>query len=126
MFKSQLLGRVGMDAVAKEINGMFVTEFNVASTESWMDKDGVKQERTTWVKVSKWDKSGKVANFIKKGDMIFVEGEVDTQAWMKEGEAKSQLVMRASRLELIGATKPTTQGEPVTANPDDKGDDLPF
>lgn len=129
MLKTSILGRVGTDAVAKEVNEEFVTTFNVAHSDKWTDANGEKKEKTTWLKVVRWDKSGKIAPFIKKGDLIYCSGMVYSEHWSNKetGEVKSQIVLRAREIELIGKTASTNTGSGIAADPsDNKEDDLPF
>ena len=131
MLKTSILGRVGNDAIAREVSGKFVVEFSIAHTERWTDKDGNKQERTTWLKAVKWMPTDSLTKYIKTGDLIYLEGSISTEAWISSKEtekptAKSQLVLRVSYLEFAGS-KNNTEKSTVAANPEDaKEDDLPF
>lgn len=104
MIELKIIGRVGADAEVKNINGRFVMSFSVAHTEKWTDKQGNKQERTTWVSCSQWsDKSPGVAPYIKKGGIVYVSGAPSADAYNNQaGEAKATLRLDAKQIELLG------------------------
>ena len=71
-----IIGNLGQDPELRYLpSGQAVTKLGVATTESWKDQSGEKQERTTWWKVSVWGKQAETCNqFLKKGSKVFVEG----------------------------------------------------
>lgn len=78
-----VVGRLGADAELKSFqNGGAVVNMRIATSESWKDRNGEKQERTEWHTVSvfaKWliDDAAK----LRKGDMVMVEGQLQTRKW---------------------------------------------
>lgn len=125
MLKTTILGRVGIDAVSKKIeDNKFVIEFSVASTERWTDRNGEKQERTTWVKAVKWAKTDNIAKYILKGDLIYLEGRISSEHWIKNEEAKSQLVLLVDRLEFASSANKFDNNTPPTVVAGEE--DLPF
>ena len=71
-----IIGNLGQDPELRYLpSGQAVTKLGVATTESWKDQSGEKQERTTWWKVSVWGKQAETCNqFLKKGSKVLVEG----------------------------------------------------
>lgn len=127
----QVIGRVGKDPETREVGSSKVTKFTVAHSEKYK-KNGETVENTTWVNVEAWEKTGEIlAQYVKKGDQIYIEGMPKAEAWIKEGEAKGGLAVRVDRFEFLGGkpqgevaaetAKPTTQ--PQTG---DDPDNLPF
>lgn len=109
-------GHLGGDAEVKTLDsGSIVISFSVAVSETWKDKSGEKKEKTNWVKCSKWVSSGgssKIADFLKKGQKVVVQGKPEARAFLdKNGEAKSILEVNVSELSLVGGKSDTTNSE---------------
>lgn len=119
MLKTQVLGNIGGDAEIRNVNNdSSVISFSVAHSEKWKDAQGNQQERTTWVKCSKWVKAGQttLAQYLKKGTKVYVEGVPSASAWKNpnDGEAYSSLDLRVLFLELAGGAQ-TNQATPAQA-----------
>jgi single-strand DNA-binding protein len=69
--KAMIIGNLGADPeVRYTAGGMTVATFNVATKESWKDKNGTRQDRTEWHRVVAWGKLGEQAGeFLKKGKL---------------------------------------------------------
>lgn len=132
MIKFQIIGRVGKDPETREIGDSKVTKFPVAHSEKYK-KNGEIVEQTTWVTVEAWDKTGDIlAKYVQKGDQIFIEGTPKAEAWSdKEGNAKSNLVVRVRDFAFLGSNKKNSNTEqPKDANQPSvntsEDDNLPF
>jgi single-strand DNA-binding protein len=92
--------------------GQAVTDFRMATTRKWKNAEGEQQEKTTWFKVSAWGKQAEACNqYLKKGGLVLVEGEIDVSAWLdKEGAARASLELRAQNVRFLGGGKPN-EGE---------------
>ena len=87
--KVMLLGRLGQEPELKYTpSGSAVCNFSLATTESWSDKSGQKQERTEWHRIVVWGKLGELCNqYLSKGRQAFVEGTLQTRSWEgKDGQ----------------------------------------
>jgi single-strand DNA-binding protein len=145
MIKLQIVGNLGKDCIVKEVNGKNVINFSVAHTERFKDSTGNLKERTTWVECAYWTDRTAVAEYLKKGKMVYAEGSPDADAYMnKENQAAATLRMRVQSLQLLGggdgsgpasssssagttsssASKPTASAG--AAMSDVAADDLPF
>lgn len=130
MLKILLIGNLGKDATVNSINGKSVINFSVAINQSYKNQQGVKVEKTTWVDCAMWRDSVAVAQYLKKGTQVFVEGTPEARSYQKnDGSTGVSLSMRVNDLQLLGggAGQQTQQQrqEPVTEVP--IGDDnLPF
>lgn len=108
-----LVGRVGKQAeVRKTPSGATVANFSVATSENWVDKQGVKQERTTWHRVVLW---GNIAEFLgpklKKGTLVYVEGPTGHREYQtKDGQTRWSTEVKAQKLKLVGNTIPRDLG----------------
>lgn len=131
--KTQIIGNLGRDPEMKYLqSGDPVTSFSVATSEKWTGKDGQKQERTTWFRVSAFGKLAEVVNeYLKKGSKVFVEGALTAdpdnggpRVWTdKDGNARSSFEIRASTVRFL-STKSDGGSGPAQAS--DDGSDIPF
>ena len=97
MIKTEVIGCVGQDAVLREIAGYTYTCFDLAVMERVKG-----EERTTWVRIRKFDKEQKYAQYITKGKAIYVEGRPQVSAYTnKEGNPAADMTVWADRLEFI-------------------------
>ena len=77
-----LVGHLGQDPEVRYMpSGSAVTNFSVATTDSWTDKQsGQKQERTEWHRVSMFNKLAEIAGeYLKKGSQVYIEGRLQTR-----------------------------------------------
>lgn len=150
MFKTTLTGNIGNDAeVTAFDNGSKVVSFSVAHSKKWNDKNGVKQEKTTWVRCNMW-KQENLAQYLKKGVRVLVEGEIEARAYTnKEGQTVALLELTVFAIEMQGSgsgnsnennqgavstppqnvsTPPTAVSTPPVSNKpaNEEEDDLPF
>lgn len=103
MIKLQIVGNLGKDCIVNEVNGKKVINFSVAHTERYKDAQGNQQERTTWVECAYWTDRTAVADYLKKGKMVYAEGAPSAEAYMnKDGQAASTLRMRVLNIQLLG------------------------
>ena len=77
-----VVGNIGRDAEMRYTpTGVPVTSFSVAVNRRWNSASGEQQEKTTWFRVTCWRKLAETAGqYVKKGQRILVEGEVEAQA----------------------------------------------
>lgn len=123
MNKTILIGRVGKDCVTNTVNGKTVGNFSVA-----ISKKINGQEQTTWFDVALWEK-GKVYEYIKKGGLVMVEGEVSLNTYQKQdGTQGASLRLTAFQIELLGGTKPAegANGNTTDSAGADPVEKLPF
>lgn len=82
--KVQLIGSLGKDPEVRSTqSGKKIASMSVATSESWKDQSGEKQERTEWHKVVIFNEglAGVAERFLKKGSKVFVEGQLQTRKW---------------------------------------------
>jgi single-strand DNA-binding protein len=118
MNKVILVGGVGSDAELKVLaNGSAVCKFSIATNEKWVDKAGVKQEKTTWHRCNLWGtRAEKIAQYITKGSKLLVEGSIDNGSFEKEGVKHNTSDIKVSNVEFLGGSKPG--GQSAGADPD--------
>ena len=136
-----LVGNLGDEPVIRYTgDGKAIANLRVATSESWMDKEGNKQERTEWHKVSVFDKLAEICKkYLHKGSKVFLEGKLQTRSWDKDGVQQystevvlsgwnSTLMMLDKKGDPVEPTKEVSESpkiEPVD-DFDDKMEDIPF
>ena len=132
-----LLGRLGKDPEMRYTNnGTAVCNFSVATSETWKDQSGEKQERTEWHHIVAFGKLGEICGeYLVKGKQVYIEGKLQTQEWEdrdKNKRTKTQIIITSMQmLGSAGGGKPETSAATEAKgmvdevfNGDDK--DIPF
>ena len=102
-----LVGNIGEDPEASSLNnGGEVVNLRVATSESWKDRNGDRQERTEWHRVVIFNENlGRVAkNYLRKGSKVYLEGQLQTRKWTDQsGQEKysTEVVLQNFRGELV-------------------------
>ena len=102
-----LVGNLGADPEARSLNsGGEVVNIRVATSESWKDRDGNRQERTEWHNVVIFNENlGRVAkSYLRKGSKVYLEGQLQTRKWQDQsGNDKytTEVVLQRFRGELV-------------------------
>jgi single-strand DNA-binding protein len=123
-----LVGRVGKDPETRHMEGgTQVSSFSMATSESYKDKSGQKQEKTEWHNIVLWrGLSEVVEKYVKKGDMLYIEGKLTTRKWQdKEGNDRYTTEIVASEMKMLSG-KSEGQPKAAVAAGNDEPDDLPF
>ncbi|HTL83488.1 MAG TPA: single-stranded DNA-binding protein [Bacteroidia bacterium] len=78
-----LVGNIGKDPEVRYLEGgIAVANFPIATTESFRDKNGNKNEQTEWHQIVLWRKLAEVAEkYIRKGQMVYLEGKIRSRSW---------------------------------------------
>ena len=99
-----LLGNIGAEPELKATSGgQMVLKLRIATTESYLDKNNARQERTEWHSVTVWGKRGEgLAKHLEKGSRIFVEGRISTSSYEKDGEKRYRTEIVANNILLTG------------------------
>ena len=102
--KVMLIGNLGRDAEMRHIaNGTAVSTLNLATTETWKDKEGNKQEKTEWHRIIVWGKTAEaLSQYLVKGKQILVEGKLQTRQWEKDGVTRYTTEIKSDRITLLG------------------------
>lgn len=148
-----LVGNIGKDPETRYMpNGKAVTNFSVATSEGWTDKQsGDKQERTEWHNVVLFEKLAEIAaEYLRKGSQVYIEGSLRTRKWQdKEGKDRYTTEIVGRDMQMLGGRggagggdyaggaqrsapegASTSRGEraaaPPAADEGDFDDDIPF
>ncbi len=102
-----LVGNLGADPEARSLpSGSEVVNLRVATSENWKDKDGNRQERTEWHRVTIFNENlGRVAkNYLRKGSKVYLEGQLQTRKWTDQAGVEkfsTEVVLQNFRGELV-------------------------
>lgn len=143
-----LIGNLGSDPEVRHLSsGSVVANFNIATSESYTNKNGERVTQTEWHRIELWDGLAKVAEqYLKKGQMVYIEGKLKTENWQdSDGNNRTTTRIRGLNMTMLGgrssdqsdsdANKPSQQRAPEsTTSPQSNSsntteediDDLPF
>ena len=103
--KVMLVGNLGADPeVRKTASQQTVTQFNLATSESWVNKEGERQEKTEWHRIVVWGKLAETcAKHLSKGRQVFIEGRLQTRSWETEqGQKRFTTEIVATQVLFLG------------------------
>lgn len=144
-----LVGNLGRDPETRYMpDGGAITNISLATTSTWKDKSGEKQEQTEWHRVAFFGKLAEIAGeYLKKGSQVYVEGKIRTRKYQdKDGIEKYATEIIADAMQMLGsrqsmggdsgsdyprqassgAAKPAGATKGSSAKFDDFEDDIPF
>lgn len=100
-----LVGNLGRDPEVRYMpNGEAVANFSIATTDSWKDKSGVKQEKTEWHNIVMYRRLAEIAGeYLKKGRPVYVEGRLQTRKWEKDGVTRYSTEIIADQMQMLGS-----------------------
>jgi len=136
--KVVLLGNLTRDPETRQAGAGQVTSFSIAVNESWMGKDGTKQERTNFIDCDAWGARGEtIAKYFSKGRQILVEGSLRQDTWedKETGKNRSKLSVSVNGFSFVNDGKgagagggstpaPASDDNPVVNVPEDGEVDL--
>jgi len=151
--KAILIGHLGKDPEVRYMpSGEAVANVTLATSETWKDKNGEKQEKTEWHNIVFFKRLAEIAGeYLKKGSQIYVEGRITTEKWQdKEGKDRYTTKIVANEMKMLdkkqsgagsfevvenkpaaassGSAAATAKAAPAAAkgNFDNFDDDIPF
>lgn len=132
-----LIGNLGRDPELRyTANGQPVASFTLATTESWTNRNGEREQRTEWHRIVTWGKLAETCSeYMAKGKQVYVEGRLQTREWEdREGNKRYTTEIVANQMQMLGRrgesgpSGPSEPGsEPDGPPPGPSGDDdIPF
>jgi single-strand DNA-binding protein len=129
-----LIGRLGADPEIRYTpSGAEVATFRMATSESWTNKSGEKEERTEWHRIVAWRGLAKICGeFLNKGKLVYVEGRLRTRSWEdRDGNKRTTTEIEATDMKMLGgageasrkAKEPEAEPAPLAAKEEE---DIPF
>ena len=126
--KMILIGNLGRDPEMRYTpSGVPVTTFSVATTRRWNNANGEQQEKTTWFRVTAWQRLAETCNqYLTKGRQVLVEGEIDVSAWSgSDGQPRATLELTARTVRFMGSRSDQGGGSYGPAASEDALGDAP-
>ena len=133
-----LIGNLGQDPEARFTpQGTAVTNLSLATNEAWKDQNGELQDRTEWHRVVLYGRPAETAaEYMKKGQMVYVEGRLNTREWEDKNQIKRKTTeIRCDNFTMLGRRSDNQGGgapsagamntAPIPSTSTDD-DDLPF
>lgn len=102
--KAILIGHLGKDPEVRYMpSGEAVANVTLATSETWKDKNGEKQEKTEWHNIVFFRRLAEIAGeYLKKGSQVYVEGRITTEKWQdKEGKDRYTTKIVASEMKML-------------------------
>ena len=102
--KAMLIGNLGKDPETRYTqNGAAVTNFSIATTERWKDKDGQQQEQTEWHRIVTFGRLAEICSeYLNKGSKVYIEGRLQTRSWEQDGVKKYSTEIVAREMKMLG------------------------
>ncbi len=101
-----LVGNLGADPEVRYTpQGTAVANFNVATNESYKNRDGEMVEKTEWHRVVAWDRLAEIiGEYLKKGSQVYIEGSLQTRSYEdKDGVTKYTTEIKAREMQILGS-----------------------
>lgn len=139
-----LLGNIGADPELRVTQqGTAVLKLRLATTETYLDSNNTRQERTEWHQCTLWGKRGEsLSKHLKKGDRIYVEGGLRTTSYEKNGEKRYSTEVNVTDVKFAGSKREGGESQPrgqqerkpaasdgfddFGGGPRDEGGEIPF
>lgn len=141
-----LVGNLGKDPEVRHLeSGAVVANFPIATTETYKDKSGNRQEQTEWHNIVLWRGLAEVAEkYLRKGSQVYIEGKLRSRSWEdKEGNTRYITEVIGDNMTMLGSkgsssdnssssapSNESKQAEKPAESPDlsssEEEDDLPF
>ncbi len=132
--KAILIGRLGRDPEVRYTpDGTMVTNFTLATDESYKDKNGERVQKTEWHRIVTYRKLAEICgNYLVKGKLVYIEGKIQTRSWEdKEGVKRQTTEIVANDMKMLDS-KGQTKSDGPYSNADNSGlgngpeEDVPF
>ena len=138
--KAILIGRLGADPELKYTpSGVAVVNFSIATDHGWKDDSGEWQDRTEWHNIVAWrDLAERCAEYLKKGQRVYIEGQLQTRSWEgQDGVKRYKTEIVARMMEMLDGRQRPAEEEASIPEPnevpaggsgqeEEEEDDLPF
>ena len=142
-----IVGNLGQDPETRYMpSGSAVTNFTVATNESWKDKQtGEQKDRTEWHRVAMFNRLAEIAaEYLRKGSQVYIEGKLRTRKWQgQDGTDRYTTEIIADEMQMLGGRGGAGGGggdfggapsrgksgggsAPPQSDPDEFDDDIPF
>jgi single-strand DNA-binding protein len=125
-----LVGNLGADPELRyTASGTAVAKFRIATSENYTDRQGAKQERTEWHRITAWGKLAEICGqYLSKGKMVYIEGKIRSDTWEQDGVKRYSYEIVADTMRMLGGGRGERESEPPFSPPEGgvPEDDIPF
>ncbi len=142
-----LIGNIGRDPELRyTASGQPVANFSLATSESWTNRDGEREQRTEWHRIVAWGRLAEICGeHLSKGKQVYIEGRLQTREWEdRDGNKRRTTEVTAQQLLMLGrrgdapsgggpetddapsGDGPETEGPPESGPKEGGPDDIPF
>jgi single-strand DNA-binding protein len=125
-----LVGNLGKDPELRyTASGTAVAKFSIATSETYTDRQGAKQERTEWHRITAWGKLAEICGqYLSKGKMVYIEGKIRSDSWEQDGVKRYSYEIVADTMRMLGGGRGEREAEAPFAPPEGgvPEDDIPF
>lgn len=114
--KVTLIGRLGKDPETRFMpNGDAVCNFSVATSESWKDQNGQRQERIEWHNITMYRRLAEIAGqYLKKGSQVYLEGKIQSRKYQgKDGIERTAYDIIANEMKMLGGGNSEQPAQPA-------------
>ena len=116
-----LVGTLGKDPETKTFaNGGSLTQFSIATSESWTDKNsGERKEQTEWHNIVLQNRLGEIAQqYLKKGSKVYIEGSLNTRKWTDQnGQERYTTQIKGNQLQMLDSANGNNQQQAQQPKP---------
>lgn len=119
-----LIGNLGGDPELRYTSSnMPVVNFTVATNESWVNKEGVREERTEWHRVIAWGRLAEICNEkLRKGSQVYIEGRIQTRSWEDQsGQKRFVTEIVANEMVILGGRSGESASAPSAGMEETRG-----
>lgn len=122
-----LVGRVGAEPeVRTTAGGTKLAKVSLATTRTFKDRSGERQEKTEWHRLTFWDRLAEIVEqYVGKGDRLYVEGRIEYSTTEQDGQTRYWTEIVVQELVMLGGEKREAPA-PASASPFDTSDAPPF
>lgn len=111
--QAQIIGHIGRDPETRYMpNGDAVTNFSVATSETWKDKQtGEKKESVEWHRITTFGRLAEICGeLLRKGSLVFIQGKLVTRKWKdKDGSERSSTEIKADQMRILNGRQDSEQ-----------------
>ena len=125
-----LIGNLGADPELRyTASGTAVAKFRIATSETFTDRQGARQERTEWHRITAWGKLAEICGqYLSKGRQVYIEGRIRSDTWEQEGVKRYSYEIVADVMRMLGPGRGERETEAPFSPPEGgvPEDDIPF
>ncbi|MEJ2071430.1 MAG: single-stranded DNA-binding protein [Syntrophobacterales bacterium] len=125
-----LIGNLGADPELRyTASGTAVAKFRIATSETFTDRQGTRQERTEWHRITAWGKLAEICGqYLSKGRQVYIEGRIRSDTWEQDGVKRYSYEIVADTMRMLGQGRGERETEAPFSPPEGgvPDDDIPF